>query len=540
MQRFLGGILVVMLWVVTGCSGEAPRIVVITSTLVPQVEALRQPSATPFITGTPLPTAPPLALSPVPAGFGTPTPNPTRPGAGAEAVQHVVQAGDTLTGIAAQYGVTVNDLIQTNQLANPNVISLGQVIRLPQPPAEASPSFKILPDSRLVRGPGSTDFDVAAFVSRMPGYIRNVSDEVTTRLSNGAGFEERLSAAEVIERVSLEFSVDARLLLAVLEYRAGWLSQPIVLAEEARTHPLIKPEDTGGRDRSGLYRQLIWAANALNEGYYGWKYRGRTTLLFEDGRRLRLGEGLNPATVGLQHFFSQHSDYADWLNAVGQAGFYQTYAAYFGYPFADAVEPLVPPNLTQPALTLPFAAGETWYYTGGPHGGWGNGGAWAALDFAPPDERRGDQPLCYLSQTPVRAVAPGVIARTDEGVVVLDLDGDADESTGWSILYLHVTVDEVIQAGTSVTTGDRLGWSSCAGGVSTATHLHIARRYNGEWLPADCIACLPTVSVPPFIMSGWRALASGRQLYQGFMQQGTTRIQAEQGRLPSANNRISW
>ena len=40
----------------------------------------------------------------------------------------------------------------------------------------------------------------------------------------------------------------------------------------------------------------------------------------------------------------------------------------FGDPFAHAVEPITPPDLTQPILTLPFAQGEEWVYTGGPHG----------------------------------------------------------------------------------------------------------------------------------------------------------------------------
>jgi hypothetical protein len=36
----------------------------------------------------------------------------------------------------------------------------------------------------------------------------------------------------------------------------------------------------------------------------------------------------------------------------------------------------------------------------------------------------------------------------------------------------------------AVKTGDRIGHPSCEGGAANATHVHIARRYNGEWIPA--------------------------------------------------------
>ena len=46
-------------------------------------------------------------------------------------VIHKVQRGDTLSGIASAYGVTVNDLMQINNLRSRNMIRAGQVLRLP-------------------------------------------------------------------------------------------------------------------------------------------------------------------------------------------------------------------------------------------------------------------------------------------------------------------------------------------------------------------------------------------------------------------------
>jgi hypothetical protein len=51
-----------------------------------------------------------------------------------------------------------------------------------------------------------------------------------------------------------------------------------------------------------------------------------------------------------------------------------------------------------------------------------------------------------------------------------------------------------------------LGHPSCEGGSATGTHVHLARKYNGEWLAAD--------GPLPMLLSGWTAHA-GELSYQG-------------------------
>jgi hypothetical protein len=53
-----------------------------------------------------------------------------------------------------------------------------------------------------------------------------------------------------------------------------------------------------------------------------------------------------------------------------------------------------------------------------------------------------------------------------------------------------------VAAGTYLKTGDRVGHPSCEGGVTDGTHVHIARRYNGEWIAAD--------GAIPFVLSNWQ------------------------------------
>lgn len=48
-----------------------------------------------------------------------------------ETVSHTVRAGETLSSIARQYGVSVNALASYNGIANPNLLRRGQVLRIP-------------------------------------------------------------------------------------------------------------------------------------------------------------------------------------------------------------------------------------------------------------------------------------------------------------------------------------------------------------------------------------------------------------------------
>ncbi len=59
------------------------------------------------------------------------------PAASAPPIIYVVQPGDTLALIAVRYGLTADALAQFNHLANPNLIYIGQALRLPLPNGQA-------------------------------------------------------------------------------------------------------------------------------------------------------------------------------------------------------------------------------------------------------------------------------------------------------------------------------------------------------------------------------------------------------------------
>ncbi|REJ12310.1 MAG: hypothetical protein C6W58_16910 [Bacillaceae bacterium] len=59
---------------------------------------------------------------------------PTKPEAAAKKEEHqvyTVKKGDTLSEIAQKYGMTVNELVKLNNIKNPNLIITGQVLKVP-------------------------------------------------------------------------------------------------------------------------------------------------------------------------------------------------------------------------------------------------------------------------------------------------------------------------------------------------------------------------------------------------------------------------
>ncbi len=492
--------------------------------------------------GTPIPNAEPTLPNPflpTPTPFGPtatalqPTANPTpipTPGV----VAHTVQQGETLSLLAALYGAPLPNVLALNPgLTEASILQVGQVLNMPGQPVNTTPPNKLIPDSELVNSPAASRFDVAAYVRFQPGFIRVYSEDV----GNG----RVMSGAELVQFIATSASVNPRLLLALLEYRSGWITNPVPTNEQiAYPMGLVNPRVRG------LLNQLDWAARQLNNGYYGWRTRGLRTLEFPDKSRLAFAPTLNGGTVGVQNYLALTAPNRQaWEYDVSPAGFFTTYMALFGDPFRYAIEPLIPPDLQAPELNFPFPRNEIWFLTSGPHGGWdARASGWAAIDFAPPrppDALLAAQGACYLSPNTATAMAAGMVVRSADGAVVIDLDMDGDERTGWTLVYLHISDTDRVMAGAIVAAGAVIGRPSCEGFYlnSQGTHIHVARRYNGEWIVADCQACLPGVPKLPFILSGWEVKGYAGQVYQGWLQRGGEIRRAEQGR-DDPTNQVWW
>jgi len=150
----------------------------------------------------------------------TPTPDDPHalPALRTHSDEYIVQAGDTLGQIAGRYGVNVEQIVSENELDNPNLLEIGQRLTIPAPtPQNPGPGFKLIPNSELVYGPYSVLFDVQEYIAKTSGYLASYKEEVG---------EQSLSGAQIVQLVALNYSVNPRLLLAVLQHQSQWLTDP--------------------------------------------------------------------------------------------------------------------------------------------------------------------------------------------------------------------------------------------------------------------------------------------------------------------------
>ena len=436
----------------------------------------------------------------IPASVATPLPTRTTyiPG---QLVDYIAQNGDTLPVLAKRFNTSVDEILQANTQIPRDATTMppGMPMKIPiyYLALWASP-FQIIPDHVFVNSPAAIGFNTAAFVATQPGWLKDYRVYVS---------DEWRSGAEMVDYVAINYSINPRLLLTILEYQGGALTQPDIPEKKNLLGLHRKFWDSH-------YLQLVLAANELNSGYYGWRAGNLLEFKDIDSFLIRPDPWQNAATVALQYYYSRIFAGDEYAFASGPDGFSQTYKNLFGDPWNDSFI-LIPGSLQQPTLSLPFPDDQVWSYTGGPHTGWGTGEPLAALDFAPPAKKSG----CVAADIEnfSTAMADGLVVRSNVDGLALDLDKDGDERTGWVLFYLHLAIDQRAPLGAELNTGDLIGYPSCEGGHSTGTHVHIARKYNGEWMIAD--------STIPFNMDGW-ITHSGSRDYLGTLTKGSAIVTA--------------
>lgn len=409
---------------------------------------------------------------------------------------YISQSGDTLTIISKRFEIPIQYFQAAIILPEQDVLlPTGTLLLIPkregQP--EYTPNAGILPDTEFAFGPASVGFDTEAFIQSKGGLLSEYKEYIMS-----GGWH---TGSEAVLRIANENSINPKLILAVIEIESNWLmGYPENYAEDE--YPL------GYRDYlyRGLFRQLMWASGELSKGYYGWRSGTLTTLTFRDGSQLKIDPRLNAATVAIQYYFSQTRSREEWERIVSDEGFIKFYADLFGDPMPlwDQYGPTLPSGIAQPELVFPIEVDTLWALISGPHSAWEKEGALAAIDIAP----GADKPGCVETDEWVVAPADGVVVRVDTGVVVLDLDGDVVEQTGWDLLFLHIQTKDKVALGSVLKKDDHIGHPSCEGGVSTGTHLHFARKYNGEWVLAG--------GPIPMVLNGWQ-VQNGEVPYDGFM-----------------------
>ena len=218
------------------------------------------------------------------------TPLPTRgPHPPGELVPYKAQSGDTLPAVAAHFNTTVEGIMAANPDLPSNTTTLppGKDLEIPAYylPLIGTP-FQMLPDSEVIYGPTVEEFNLRMELLGHPGFV-----------SDAADYAYRIDrpAWDVIEIIALNYSLNPRLLLALLEYRGSGLTDPFP-SQELQTYPLGHVDE---RYR-GIFRQLLWAAERLNDGYYGWRSGDLREFETADGMLYRPDSWQNAGTVALQ------------------------------------------------------------------------------------------------------------------------------------------------------------------------------------------------------------------------------------------------
>ena len=440
--------------------------------------------------------------TPVPTETPTPVPQETDPVRArrpkympGELVDYTVMDGDTLPALAARFNTTEKEIRDANPVLPEHTTTLPQGLPLQIPIYYRSgwgSSYKILADAQFVNGPAQKGFSARSYTDRQPGWFKYF---------NIWASNQNLRGGELIDNISDQYSISPRLLLAILQYLTHALTDT-QFRNDFNSSSVLGFGGDKYKSLSGQFNQL---AEFLNDHYYSYKAGTFTEYELKDGSLIRIDPWLNACSAALQAYFASILSPQQYYTAIGPNGFVKTYREMFGdFPSVEEYPAHLPGSLEQVELRLPFKDGEAWTYTGGPHTAWGSLHPYAAIDFAPPAQEHG----CFVSYAEVIAPHSGTIVRTNTGQAMLDLDDDGDERTGWVLLFLHLKTESIPPVGTHVEMGDVLGHPSCDGGTSSGTHVHIARKYNGEWIEAG--------GVIPLNMDSWITEA-GEVKYEGRM-----------------------
>lgn len=182
---------------------------------------------------------------------------PAAPVAGPEPMVHVVEPDQTLWSISLAYGTTVPALVELNQIENPSLIRIGQILAIPQPagasvPAVSSPMAPAVASAVHVVQAGETLWAIssrygltvqalveasqladASFIRKgqslaIPGTAPDAAwdPSVVTTASMSPDMAtkvaQRTEARALLLAAASEFGISGPFVLAVAWHESGW------------------------------------------------------------------------------------------------------------------------------------------------------------------------------------------------------------------------------------------------------------------------------------------------------------------------------
>ncbi len=385
------------------------------------------------------------------------SPNVAAPTPAAGYTIYVVQSGDTLVSIAAQFGTTTDNLEQANHLADPTALVPGQKLQVPVKPtptvAPTAPPVASANASTYTVQKGDTlaaiaaHFGVAVNDLARANHIQNVDSlsigQVLVIPSTGTPLPDGIALSPTIVRQgnTIEFKITASDVVSATGTFAGgpltFVSENgtlFALAGVSRCADLTTyPAKITARTASGETRNLVFdvRVNATNFPVQNITLTPQMAAL------------LDPA-----------------IERAENARVAATVAPVTPQPFWNGAFRL-PLNVKDPPISAEF--GQRRSYNGGPVGACGHEGEDFAVDGG----------------TPVYAPAAGTIALAEP----LKVRGNVifiNHGLGVYSGFYHLSKIEV-QAGQTVKPGDLLGEVGTTG-FSTGDHLHWSMWVNGVYV----------------------------------------------------------
>ena len=317
------------------------------------------------------------------------------------------------------------------------------------------------------------------------------------------------SAGQIIENISAYYTVEPRIMLALLETTSGMIT--------AQTLPVTatdQPFDTGTQ---GFVNQIDWAAREIRIGFG--PYDAPIVLDFANGTRRTLdptNEDAHALTV--KRFLAFGRTQAAWEHLIAR------YPVVYDQLFRDepiASPPSPPANsgfLSEPWLPGTNVIHSSYFdhtYPMVDSGGDNNDVMTNYLGRSGLSYNSHDGHDYYFPDkpygTPIVAAAPGwAYARTTRGLgVLIQHTGEAAgyESVYWHLEAFAPSFKDIIDSAKPrwVERGELLGWSGATGFTDGAPHLHFEIRHNGKqvdpygWYGSGSDPCANYVKCEPSV-----------------------------------------
>lgn len=356
--------------------------------------------------------------------------------------------------------------------------------RTDSPTSEST--FPLLADGQLVDGPNVGDFDIAQYLARHESPL----------LPYSSLFSDKASY----------YSINPRVLLTLIELlypnsiapHRNTVTASGSLPDAAKLDSLV--EDLLLQLTEHFYGQLYGRNLAVEDAV---AYKMPNTLRLRNGESIPFEASNNTASDALQITLAQHIAAEQWKDlARGEQSdsFVATYRRLF--PESDPLDnsnqirpPVAPPDdlvqasaATIPFLKLPFAAGDTWRISGGPHAFNGcSDNAFSAIDFAPMGYSGCSDPIA--EDRWITAPADATVSRVSCGGCNVALT----MGNGWGTRFYHVA-NPAVSVGDEVVSDQPIGNPSCAPvgiacgactGSNTGVHQHVDLLYNGAFVAIE-------------------------------------------------------